>query len=86
MEANFTFDEAVYNEILQGKKLYHIDDPETPYIIAYVKVNKKLRQIKVHCTNGQSFLADQDEIFTWEVNTPLEDKPITKRKNKKKGK
>lgn len=84
MEVNFTFDEMVYNGgSIIGKKLWH---EEALHEIEYVKLVKDTRQIKVHCVNGDVFIANQDEEFTWEVSNENQNKPVTKKKIKKKKK
>jgi len=76
-KASFTFDEMVYNTIVNGKEIYYDGIIK---IIDYVKLAKDTRQIQVHCTDGDIFLANQDDEFMFEVNTP---KPM-KKPNKKK--
>lgn len=65
-QAEFTFDEMVYNTAVQGKSLYHNDVLVT---IEYVKLQKETRQILIVCTNGDKFLTSQDAPKLWEVNT-----------------
>lgn len=82
MEANFTFDEYIANNILVGAKIYHKDG--SLHVIEYVKINKSTRQLNVHCVDGSVFLANQDEVFTWEVLNERENKTPNKVKNNKK--
>ena len=76
MKADFTFDEAVYNKNLSGMGVYHEDELKT---IDYIKLAKGTRQLSINCTDGDVFLARQDEIFTFEVTA---DK-ILKKPNRK---
>lgn len=64
-KTSFTFDEMVYNSIVNGKIIYY---DETPKTINYVKIVKNTRQIQIHCTDGSIFLANQDDEFDFEVN------------------
>jgi hypothetical protein len=57
----------VYNSVVNGKQIYYNDDIKT---IDYVKLFKDTRQIEVHCLDGDIFLANQDDEFSFEVNTP----------------
>ncbi len=78
--AQFTFDEMVYNAVVNGKQIYY---NEILYTIDYVKLVKSTRQVLVVTTDGDSFLVNQDDVFTFEVNTP---KPVvTPTKPKLKG-
>lgn len=78
--AQFTFDEMVYNAVVNGKQIYY---NEILYTIDYVKLVKSTRQVLVVTTDGESFLVNQDDVFTFEVNVP---KPIvTPTKPKLKG-
>lgn len=80
-KTNFTFDEMVYNTVVSGKNIYYGDVLKT---IDYVKLVKDTRQVQIVCTDGDVFLANQDDIFEWEVNTP---KPLVQpNKPKLKGK
>ena len=65
-KTNFTFDEMVYNSVVNGKKIYYNDELKT---IDYVKLVKDTRQVQIICLDGDVFLANQDDIFEWEVNT-----------------
>ena len=91
MKAKFTFDEAVYNSVLMGKKFCHSEDG-LEREIAYVKLTKDSRQIKVHCvqradeTEPAVFLANQDDIHECEVNNELQDRPVNKKKSKRRKK
>ena len=64
--ASFTFDEMVYNTIVNGKGIYHDGVLKT---IDYVKLIKDTRQVQIVCLDGSVFLANQDDIFDFEVNT-----------------
>ena len=78
--AQFTFDEMVYNSVVNGKQIYYND---VLYIIDYVKIVKNTRQVLVVSVEGDSFLVNQDDVFNFEVNTP---KPmVTPSKPKLKG-
>jgi hypothetical protein len=78
--AHFTFDEMVYNSIVNGKQIYY---NEILYTIDYVKLVKNTRQVLIVTTSGDSFIVNQDDVFTFEVNTP---KPmVTPNKSKLKG-
>ena len=80
-KTEFTFDEMVYNEVVNGKKIYYDSEIKT---IDYVKLVKDTRQVQVHCVDGDVFLANQDDVFEFDVNTP---KPMVKpTKPKLKGK
>ena len=63
---SFTFDEMVYNSVVNGKTIYYNDVAKT---ISYVKLVKDTRQVQIHCTDGDIFLANQDDEFDFEVNT-----------------
>lgn len=82
-KANFTFDEMVYNSIVNGKQIYYNEEVK---IIDYVKLVKDTRQIQVICKDGDVFLVNQDDVFQFEVNTPkpmiLPTKPKLKGLNK----
>ena len=65
-QASFTFDEMVYNSVVNGKTIYYSGDTKT---IDYVKLTKDTRQVQVHCTDGDVFLANQDDEFTFEVSS-----------------
>ncbi len=67
MKTSFTFDEMVYNTVVSGKQIYYEDEIK---IISYVKIIKDTRQIQVICDDGDVFLANQDDEFFFEVNTP----------------
>lgn len=78
--AQFTFDEMVYNSVVSGKQIYYNN---TLYTIDYVKLVKNTRQVLIVTVGGDSFLVNQDDVFTFEVNTP---KPmVTPNKSKLKG-
>ena len=79
MKAHFTFDEMVYNSICSGKQIYYAEELKT---IDYVKLDKPTRQIVVHCTDGDVFVAMQDDKHYFEVNQEKENKPVTKPKLK----
>lgn len=80
-KTNFTFDEMVYNTVVSGKNIYYDTELKT---ISYVKLIKDTRQIQIICTDGDVFLANQDDVFEWEVNNP---KPLVQpNKAKLKGK
>lgn len=64
-KAKFTFDEMVYNTVVNGKSIYYNGVVKT---IDYVKLVKDTRQVQIICTDGDTFLANQDDIFEWEVN------------------
>jgi hypothetical protein len=64
-KTSFTFDEMVYNTVVGGKQIYYDDVVKT---IDYVKLVKDTRQVQVHCTDGDIFLANQDDEFDFEVN------------------
>lgn len=66
-KTSFTFDEMVYNTVVSGKQIYYGDEIKT---ISYVKMIKDTRQIQVICVDGDVFLANQDDEFFFEVNTP----------------
>ena len=65
--AQFTFDEMVYNSIVNGKQIYYDD---VLYTIDYVKIVKNTRQVLIVTTSGDSFIVNQDDVFTFEVNNP----------------
>lgn len=71
-KADFTFDEMVYNSVVAGQQFYYKehDGPEELKTIDYVKLIKNTRQIEIHCIDGDIMLANQDEVFTFEVTTP----------------
>lgn len=80
-KTNFTFDEMVYNTVIGGKNIYYDSELKT---ISYVKLIKDTRQVQIICTDGDVFLANQDDVFEWEVNNP---KPLVQpNKSKLKGK
>lgn len=87
-KAKFTFDEMVYNSVCAGKQIwYDGDGDETPELktIDYVKMDKKSRQILVHCDDGDVFTCHQDDLFDFEVNAEKEwKKPTRKRQRGKK--
>jgi hypothetical protein len=64
-KTSFTFDEMVYNTVVGGKQIYY---DNTLKIIDYVKLVKDTRQVQIHCTDGDIFLANQDDEFDFEVN------------------
>lgn len=66
-KTSFTFDEMVYNSVVSGKQIYYGDTTKT---IDYVKIVKDTRQIQIVCTDGDVFLANQDDEFFFEVTTP----------------
>jgi hypothetical protein len=66
-KTSFTFDEMVYNTVVSGKQIYYENETKT---IDYVKMVKDTRQVQVICTDGDVFLANQDDEFFFEVNTP----------------
>jgi len=72
--ASFTFDEMVYNTVVNGKQIYHNGDLKT---IDYVKLMKDTRQLQVICQDGSVFLANQDDIFDFEVNNIKSKMPVT---------
>ena len=77
MKADFTFDEMVYNEIVAGRKIWYGEELK---VISYVKWKKDIRQVQVHCECGDVFLANQDDVITFEVN---KEKPHKKPNRKK---
>lgn len=85
MKAKFTFDEMIYNSIVQNKQIYYNNGiNEELKTISYVKLIKSTRQIQVHCTDNSIFLLNQDDQVIFEVN---EEKILVKPnlpKNKKK--
>lgn len=85
MQAEFTFDEMVYNSIVKGKQIYYQEAGASPELktIDYVKIKKDTRQIQIHCDCGDVFLANQDEIFTFEVQTERPHKKPNRKKIKK---
>ncbi len=83
MKAVFSFDEMVYNVVCKGKRIYYGDTLET---IDYVKLEKRTRQIIVHCESGNVFPAMQDEEFEFEVTAQLESKKPNKKRLKKNSK
>lgn len=82
MKVSLPFDEMVYNTICIGKQIYH--DDGTLHTISYVKLLKDTRQIKIHTTDGEVFLADQDSVFDFEITEELNSQPVTKKKIKRK--
>lgn len=69
MRAKFTFDEMIYNTVIAGRQIYYSDGViEEKKTIKYIKLLKDTRQAQVHCEDGDVFLANQDDIFTFEVN------------------
>ena len=64
--ASFTFDEMIYNSIVNGKQIYYENELKT---INYVKMVKDTRQIQIICTDDEVFLVNQDDVFNFEVNT-----------------
>lgn len=88
MKVEFTVDEYIYNGGsveggLKGAKVYHEDG--TLHTIDYVKATKGSRILKVHSREGDVFLLNQDKSYDWEVNNELQNKPITKKKSRKRG-
>jgi hypothetical protein len=82
MIVEFTFDEAIYNNNLSGINIYYEEELK---VIDYVKFDKVTRQLIVNCTDGDVFLARQDEIFSFEVtNQKTLKKPNRKRLKGKK--
>lgn len=79
-KASFTFDEMVYNTVVNGKQIYYDDELKT---IDYVKLMKDTRQLQIICQDGSVFLANQDDEFFFEVNNPKPKKPITLSKIKR---
>lgn len=65
MKAQFTFDEMVMNSVCTGRVIYYDDKQE---VIDYIKVEKKSRQLIVHCASGLVFPCKQDDVFEFEVN------------------
>lgn len=82
MEALFTPDEMVYNTCLKGKQIIHSDDGSV-FTIDYIKIIKKTRQLKVHTTNNENFLIDQDKIQKWVVAETFENKKNTRKKSRR---
>jgi hypothetical protein len=78
--ASFTFDEMVYNTVVNGKQIYYNGELKT---INYVKLMKDTRQMQIVCQDGDVFLANQDDSFLFEVNTPKAKMPITLSKIKR---
>lgn len=82
-KATFTFDEMVYNSIVNGKQIYYNDEIK---VIDYVKLVKDTRQVQIICQDGEVFLVNQDDVFEFEVNSPKPmvqpTKPKLKGKNK----
>lgn len=79
-KVGFTFDEMVYNTVVGGKQIYYNDIIK---VIDYVKLIKDTRQVQVVCSDGDVFLANQDDEFFFEVNNP---KPmLSPNKSKLKG-
>lgn len=72
--ASFTFDEMVYNTVVNGKQIYHNGDLKT---IDYVKLMKDTRQLQIVCQDGSVFLANQDDVFQFEVNNIKSKLPVT---------
>lgn len=66
-KTQFTFDEMVYNTVVVGKQIYYGENLKT---IDFVKIVKDTRQMQIHCTDGSIFLANQDDVFEFEVNNP----------------
>lgn len=64
-KTSFTFDEMVYNSVVNGKVIYYDDVTKT---IDFVKIIKDTRQIQIHTTDGDIFLANQDSEFYFEVD------------------
>lgn len=73
-KASFTFDEMVYNTVVNGKQIYHNGNLKT---IDYVKLMKDTRQLQVVCQDGDVFLANQDDVFEFEVNNIKSKMPVT---------
>ena len=67
-KVKFTPYEAIFNNALSGMSIYHQSSPNQAWVIDYVKVEKQTRTLEVHCTNGEVFIANQDDILEWEVN------------------
>ena len=78
--ASFTFDEMVYNTVVNGKQIYYNNELKT---IDYVKLMKDTRQLQIVCVDNSVFLANQDDIFDFEVNTPKDKKTVTLSKIKR---
>lgn len=78
--ASFTFDEMVYNTVVNGKQIYYNGELKT---INYVKLMKDTRQMQVVCQDGDVFLANQDDPFLFEVNNLKPKMPITLSKIKR---
>ena len=88
-KVDLTFDEVVYNSILAGKLMWYDgdgDEVEELKTIEFVKVIKQTRQLHIHCVDGDSFLANQDDVFTFDVTTPKVQRTVTKRKQMGRGK
>jgi len=79
-KASFTFDEMVYNTVVNGKQIYYNNELKT---IDYVKLMKDTRQLQIVCVDNSVFLANQDDIFDFEVNTPKDKKTVTLSKIKR---
>jgi hypothetical protein len=79
-KASFTFDEMVYNTVVNGKQIYYNNELKT---IDYVKLMKSTRQLQIVCVDSSVFLANQDDVFDFEVNTPKDKKSVTLPKIKK---
>ena len=73
MKANFTIDEMVFNSIVSGAKIWHDGQKCT---VLFCKVKKLTRQIywTVLDENDEemTFISDQDDDLTWEVNNTLD--------------
>ena len=76
-KASFTFDEMVYNTVVNGKQIWYDDQLKT---IDYVKLIKDTRQVQIVCIGGDVFLANQDDTFEFEVlaNKPMMDVTLSK--------
>lgn len=86
MKSLFNFHEAVYNQILSGMTIYYSEDGdpanEVPYVIDYVKVDKKLRSVKVFTVTGEGFVCAEDSRFNFEVSQEKENGSVNKKPNK----
>ena len=73
--ASFTFDEMVYNTVVNGKQIYHSGNLKT---IDYVKLMKDTRQLQIVCQDGSVFLSGEERgepyNFFWPIRITMTQK------------
>jgi len=61
----FSFTEMALNVTCSGARIYYEEELK---VVDYIKVEKKSRQLIVHCVDGTVFPCSEDELFEFEVN------------------